>query len=110
MKSEHQWEFLKDVARLVVYSESVGIHLTGGELFRTKEQQEIHLENGSSWTKHSKHQDRLAIDFNYFVNSKLTYNFSQIKILGKYWESLNELNRWGGFFRNMDTPHFERNI
>jgi hypothetical protein len=68
-----------------------------------------------SWTKSSKHLQRLAIDFNFFVkdengNLRLTYNKKDVQKLGDYWESLNPKNKWGGNWKNPDTPHFQRLI
>jgi hypothetical protein len=106
-----QWEFLKDVALLIRKAEDLGIILTGGELFRTLEQQAIYLKTGKSKTAKSKHLERLAIDFNFFVNGQLTYDKKTIQPLGDYWESLHPANRWGGSFTSfIDTPHFERNV
>jgi hypothetical protein len=106
-----QWEFLKDVARLINKAEGFGFVLTGGELYRTTEQQKIYFETGKSKTMNSNHLKRLAIDFNFFINGKLIYAKKDIQPLGDYWESLNSLNRWGGNFKSFqDTPHFERNI
>ena len=110
-KSDEQWLFLKDIAKLIQYADAIGIKLTGGELYRTKEQQDIYVQQGKSKTYKSKHLERLAMDFNFFINGQLTYNHPNLEILGLYWESLSTDNRWGGHFKNFkDTPHFERNI
>ncbi|GAB4327261.1 MAG: M15 family metallopeptidase [Calditrichia bacterium] len=111
---EKQWEFLQDVARLLAYASAQGFVVTGGELYRTPEQQRIYLESGRSRTMNSRHLNRLAIDLNFFIREKngrlrLTYNFNDLEKLGRYWESLNSRNRWGGFYRTFkDVPHFER--
>lgn len=108
---DEQWEFLKDVASLIGMAEKRGIVLTGGELFRTQEQQAIYMKNGKSKTAKSKHLERLAIDFNFFVNGQLTYDKKTIQPLGDFWESLHPANRWGGNFASfLDVPHFERNV
>ena len=110
-KVTEQWEFLQDVAKLIEKAKQLGITLTGGELYRTLEQQAIYLKSGKSKTSKSKHLERLAIDFNFFVNGQLTYDKKTIQPLGDYWESLNTANRWGGNFTSfIDTPHFERNV
>ena len=107
--SDTQWEFLQDVSKLIQYAAIRGFKLTGGELYRTEEQQALHVKNGLSKAKYSQHQKRLAIDFNVFKFEKLTWEKEDIKPLGEYWESLNKLNRWGGSFKSLlDTPHFER--
>ncbi len=106
-----QAAFLQDVAKLIVKAGSLGIVLTGGELYRTAEQQEIYLKTGKSKTSKSNHLKRLAIDFNFFIDGKLTYEKKLIQPLGDYWESLNPANRWGGNFKSFtDAPHFERNV
>ena len=57
------------------------------------------------------HLKRLAVDFNFFVNGKLTYNRVTIAPLGDYWESLNPLNKWGGHWKKfIDVPHFEMKV
>jgi hypothetical protein len=59
----------------------------------------------------SNHLKRLAVDFNFFIKGVLTYTDPLVEELGKYWESLDPLNRWGGHFRDFyDAPHFERNV
>lgn len=106
-----QFEFLKDVAKLIYFADQQGIVLTGGELFRTKEQQSIYVNTGKSTTMHSKHMERLAIDFNFFIDGVLTYKKKDIQILGDYWESRNPKNQWGGNWESfVDCPHFQRTI
>ena len=106
-----QWEFLQDVGRLIEKAKQLGITLTGGELYRTLEQQAIYLKAGKSKTSKSKHLERLAIDFNFFIDGRLIYDKKLIQPLGDYWESLHPANRWGGNFTSLiDTPHFERNV
>jgi D-alanyl-D-alanine carboxypeptidase len=106
-----QWAFVKDLAKLVLYAESLGFMFTGGELQRPKEMQELYFKRGSSKTMASNHLRRLAQDYNIFFEGKLCYDKAKLKPLGDYWESLNEYNRWGGNFKSLlDTPHFERNV
>ena len=106
---DEQWEFLQDVAMLILEARSKGIKLSGGELFRTPEQQEIYLKTGKSKTSNSYHLKRLAIDFNFFVDGNLVYEHPLVTHLGTFWESLNVANKWGGNFSSFkDSPHFER--
>lgn len=106
-----QWAFLQDVALLINKAKELNITLTAGEMYRTPEQQKIYFDTGKSKTMNSNHLKRLAVDFNFFINGKLTYDLAVIKPLGIYWESLNTKNRWGGNFTSLkDSPHFERNI
>jgi len=119
---ETQSEFIIDVAKLIFWANDNGYKLTGGELYRTKNQQFLYyygfnllfdgflkLVKGKrrSKTMSSKHLNRLAIDLNLFINGRLTYNREDYKPLGEYWESLNPKNVWGGRFD--DTDHFQRN-
>ena len=113
-----QAAFLADVAKLINYALANGFLLTGGELYRTQEQQEIYVKSGRSQTMQSNHLRRLAIDFNVFIAGQLSYDKEKIAPLGHYWESLNAQNRWGGNFDRdwskpdsfVDVPHFERNV
>jgi len=114
VKEQHL--FLLDVAKLINRIANSGMIVTGGELYRTAEQQAIYVKSGLSTTTNSKHLVRLAIDLNFFVidangNPKLTYDKSIIKPFGDYWESLAPgKNKWGGNWATFkDVPHFERN-
>lgn len=103
-----QWAFLQDVAQLLQYAAAKGYTLTGGELWRTAEQEQLDVQQGLSHTMKSNHLRRLAIDLNYIVDGELKQTPAD---LGAYWESLNPQNRWGGNFTTLrDYPHFERNL
>ncbi len=105
-----QAAFLLDVCKLIQHANEQGWVITGGELYRTPEQQAIHFKAGRSKTMNSVHLRRMAIDLNFFRDGKLVWDREQIAPLGKFWESLNPKNRWGGNFRSLvDVPHFERN-
>ncbi len=106
-----QHAFLQDVARLVIFADQAGFIVTGGELWRTPEQQSIYVKTGRSKTMASNHLRRLAIDLNFLKDGKLVWDVSAIKPVGDYWESLHPKNRWGGNWKNFkDVPHFERNV
>lgn len=106
-----QAEFMKDVAKLINFCFEQGWAITGGELYRTPEQQEIYLKTGRSKTMASNHLKRCAIDLNFFRDGKLIWDKTQLAPIGAYWESLHPKNRWGGNFRSLvDVPHFERNV
>lgn len=83
--------------------------VTGGELYRTPEQQQIYVNTGRSKTMNSNHLRRCAIDLNFFMDGKIVWDKAQLSPLGSYWESLSPKNRWGGNFKSLvDVPHFER--
>lgn len=108
---DEQIQFTQDVATLIQYAHSHGVLLTFGEAYRTQEQQEIYVKSGKSKTSNSNHLRRLAVDFNFFIDGRLTYDKATLQKIGDFWEGLNSKNRWGGNFRNFtDTPHFERNV
>ncbi len=104
-----QARFLQDVALLVQYANRLGFVVTGGELWRTAEQQEIYMKQGKSLTNSSNHLRRCAIDLNFFHDGKLTYDISLLTPIGVFWESLDTKNSAGMFWKTFrDVPHFER--
>jgi predicted chitinase len=106
--------FLQHVVELLRKASELGFQVSGGELYRTPEQQALHVQNGRSQTMSSQHLKRLAIDLNFFREgldgqARLTYDVEELRPLGQYWESLDHANRWGGNWNTFkDTPHFER--
>ena len=106
---KEQAAFLLDVAKLINFATEQGFVVTGGELSRTAEQQQIYMKTGRSKTMNSLHLKRCAIDLNFFKDGKLTYDIKQLQVIGNYWESLNEKNEWGGNWKSFkDVPHFQR--
>jgi predicted chitinase len=109
-----QAAFLTHVGELLRRAGELGFVVTGGELYRTPEQQAIHVRNGRSKTMNSQHLKRLAIDLNFFREGQdgsfqLVYDADVLRPLGEFWESLDAANRWGGNWTSFkDTPHFER--
>lgn len=136
-----QWEFTYHIACLIHYAYDIhGIRLSFGEAHRTQSQVYLNFfgykivrggvlgiklkkSRKLSHVLYSSHQDRLAVDFNFFFDDpdtpefdgRLSYRFNEVKPLGDYWESLHPKNVWGGDFNKddvengfVDTPHFER--
>lgn len=115
--SEKQQIFTFNVSMLICKAYEMGLGLTFGEAYRTREQQLLYVQSGKSQTMNSNHLRRMAVDFNIFKDGNLTYNWDDIKPLGDYWESLDPANRWGGDWNKndikdgfIDTPHFEMNL
>lgn len=106
---KEQAAFLLDAAKLIQKATEMGWTVTGGELYRTAEQQEIYLRTGRSKTMQSNHLMRLAIDLNFFKDGKLIYDIPALTEVGKFWESLSPQNSAGMFWKSFkDVPHFER--
>lgn len=120
---QQQSIFLYNMAKLIIYANDVlKVELTGGELYRTAEQQQLYINSGKSRKNRSLHQDRMAIDLNLFKDTNddgvkdYVSDTSAYKALGDYWVSLHPQNRWGGDWdkdgdhkdeRFQDGNHFE---
>lgn len=114
---QEQASFLLDACALVVYATEQGFVVTGGELVRPIEMQQLYVKSGRSKTMDSQHLKRLAIDLNFFKDGRLVQSREELKPLGDWWEARNTKNRWGGNWRGLvdagksrfvDCPHFER--
>jgi len=104
---EKQSVFLINVAKFILWiNEQPGYTVTGGELWRPDEMQEIYLKEGKSKVQRSKHQDRLAVDLNLFINGEYKIDKEGYKPLADYWESLDENNK-AGYNWSWDANHFE---
>lgn len=55
--------------------------------------------------KNSLHCQRLAVDLNLFKDGRYLSKTEDHRELGRYWETLHPLNRWGG--RSDDGNHYE---
>jgi hypothetical protein len=110
---DKQAAFLLDVCKLVQFASAQGLVVTGGELERKVEMQDIYFKTGRSKTMNSLHLKKCAVDLFFFekVNGalKLTYDAQKLKPVGDYWEGLDPNNSWGGNWNSFkDVPHFER--
>lgn len=103
-----QWEFLRDVAKLIIYIETKGLCATGGELYRTQFQQDEYVRKNKSKTQNSQHLKRLAIDLHIFKDGKLITDVEEVREIGEYWMKLNPKNKAGMFWKFYDMSHFER--
>ena len=103
--SSKQSIFLRNVASLIVWAYGEGYFLTFGEAYRPKEMAEIYAKKGKG-IKSSLHCDRLAIDFNLFINGKFMTKTEDHRPLGEFWKGLNPMNCWGGDFKRKDGNHY----
>ncbi|KAF1367133.1 M15 family metallopeptidase [Yokenella regensburgei] len=102
--SEKQQRFTSMVALLIQYANANGMWLTFGEAYRTPEQAALNAKKGSGITN-SLHTQRLAVDFNLFINGQYQTDSAAYLPLGEYWESLG--GSWGGRFKSRpDGNHF----
>ncbi len=104
--SDKQWIFLQNVAKLIDYAYASGYKLTGGELQRTAEQQEIYIRDGKSKTRDSMHLQRMAIDLNLFIDGKYRTDKEAYKPLAEYWKTLHPANE-AGYDWGWDANHFQ---
>jgi peptidoglycan L-alanyl-D-glutamate endopeptidase CwlK len=121
-KSDEQAKFLLDTCLLIQYATRLGFKVTGDERYRPQEMQEIYYRTGRSRTLNSQHLDKLADDYNFFLNGRYINGLKSeeaeqiLRPLGIFWESLDPKNRWGGNFDKdfsrkdpwIDSGHFER--
>lgn len=107
-QSDHQWIFLKNVAKLINYANQMSYKLTGGELYRPQMMQDQYYKEGKTHTLKSDHLKRQAIDLNLFVDGDIQWeNNDHWEILGSFWKSLDPKNYWGGDWKNLkDHYHF----
>ena len=102
--SEKQQLFTIMVANLIQWAETKGFRLTFGEAYRTPEQAALNARKGSG-ISNSLHTQRLAVDFNLFINGQYQTSTEAYTPLGEYWESLGGV--WGGRFKTRpDGNHF----
>lgn len=94
------------IVDFLAWCRAFGHEVTLGEAYRTEEQQRIYLQQGKSKTMLSKHRDRLAVDFNLFVEGKLA-TAEQYRPLGEKWEAMG--GRWGGRF-GVKPEHYSTQI
>lgn len=103
-----QATFAKNIALLIQYVLASGYLCTLGEAYRTHEQALIYAAHKQGIVN-SLHCERLAMDINLFSKDcKYENNTAAYERIGKYWESLDKRNRWGGRFKHLpDGNHFE---
>lgn len=102
--SEKQQLFTVMIGNLIHWAEEKGYRLTFGEAYRTPEQAALNAKKGSG-ISNSLHTQRLAVDFNLFINGQYMTRTEDYQPLGEYWESIG--GSWGGRFKsNPDGNHF----
>ena len=97
---QKQSTFVWALGELIIYAHEKGYELTLGEgHVDVRRQERLHMPG-------TLHRLRLAQDLNLFVNGRWIADGDHPvwEELGKFWESLHPLARWGGRFG--DANHF----
>lgn len=99
--------FTRNVVDLITHIDSLGFFVTFGEVYRTVDQAKLYASKGLG-IQDSLHCKRLAVDLNIFdKDGNILKTSEDYEPFGKYWESLNPLNRAGVFWKRKDLSHFE---
>ena len=111
--------FTRNIALLIAWAYANGYELTFGDAFRSPQQAKLNsgkyglIEKATgiiTWFAKrgislSLHMLKLALDLNLFRDGRYLSKTEDHHALGRYWESLHPLNRWGG--RYGDGNHYE---
>ncbi|HBA6939906.1 TPA: M15 family metallopeptidase [Escherichia coli] len=102
--SDKQQQFTVMIGRLIRFATERGYGLTFGEAYRTPEQARRNAATGRGIVN-SLHCQRLAVDFNLFINGEYRSRTEDYRELGEFWESIG--GTWGGRFKSRpDGNHF----
>ena len=104
--SEKQALFTVMIAKLIFWADEHGYRLTFGEAYRTPEQAKLNAQSGKG-IANSLHTQRLAVDFNLFINGVYQTTTDAHRPLGEYWESIG--GTWGGRFNDGNHYSLEHN-
>ncbi len=108
-KTKKRIDFFYDFSKLVIKArDKKGIEVLPHCYHRTSAEQKNLYEDGKSRTKHSRHQDWLAIDIVIVRDGELIWDGKDpdYEWLGQEWRKLG--HRWGGDWRTFrDCVHFE---
>lgn len=103
---EKQRFFTRLVGELIEYAYQAGYELTFGDAYRDPRLAELNAQEGKG-IKNSLHTQRLAVDFNLFKDGHWLQESEDFRVLGEFWESLDDDCRWGGrFLPRPDGNHF----
>lgn len=93
---QKQRRFTRMVAVLIEYAYSQGFELTFGDAYRDPRLHGVVGEKKGYGHPKSAHKQRLAVDFNLFLDGKFCDGSQDHEQLGRYWESIG--GTWGGRF------------
>lgn len=111
-----QAAFMNDLRRLLTYAiDDCHLLVTGGELERKPEMQQMYVKSGYDTTMDSMHLRSCAIALTFFQDTgnelRLVQDQEVLLQLAAFWESLDPRNRWGGRSnKRKDFSRFERDL
>jgi len=103
--SEKQRRFTECVGKLITWAYENGFELTFGDAYRSPEQAAANAKAGTG-IANSVHTQRLAVDFNLFMDGVYQTETAAHRPLGEYWKTLDPDARWGGDFKKPDGNHY----
>ena len=105
---EKQRRFTFAISELIQYAYMRGYELTMGDGYRDPRLHGEFGEKKSYAAAFSVHKLKLAQDLNLFIKGDLIRDGTHEawRDLGEQWESYDELARWGGRFKSVDSNHF----
>ena len=103
--SEKQRLFAKLLGAFLIWIDSQGYEVVGGDWHRTPAQAAANAAAGSGIVN-SLHTISLACDLNLFIDGVYQTESAAYKPLGDYWKTLHPDCRWGGDFSKPDGDHF----
>jgi hypothetical protein len=93
---EKQRLFSKLLAQLVLWAYDNGMELSQGDGYRDPRCYGVKGESKGYGNAYSLHKDRLAHDYNLFIDGVYQTTTESHRVLGEYWETLDPNCSWGG--------------
>ncbi len=106
---EKQELFMRLLPLLINKAHELGYEIRGGDLFRDPRLHGDHGVKKGYSSANSCHKLKLAIDLNLTKNGVYLTDTESHRELGEYWESLDTLCRWGGYFNDGNHYSLEHN-
>ena len=103
--SQKQRIFTKNLGLLIAFAYRRGWELSLREVYRPPEMAKIYAQRKIG-VDPSIHGLSLGADLILFIKGVIQHDSLKYVELGKYWEGLHPLNRWGGKFKKVDGGHF----
>jgi hypothetical protein len=99
--------FSRLISELVLWIYDQGYEVTDGDAYRDPRIHGKFGESGGYGRASSCHKVRLARDYNLFKDGEWLQETEDHAFIGEKWESMHELCRWGGRFKDGNHYSFE---